>query len=447
MPPLTPMQQLVVDEANRQGIDPAVALSLAEQESNFEPRAVSRTGVTGLLQVTVPTGLPYGQTAGTRTDPQVSAQAGMMALRDNIKRAGSVEGGLKAYGDPKQTGFASQVLARVPKWRAVMAEQQPGATAEDVYRDMGPAGPATPAATAEDVYKAMETPQSAQAQAQAQAPYQGLTSSWWKDFTPEEAQALRPLIGEHPWLERLIQHSPDMAREFLYRSLITAGTTAGVMTGATAGTAVGPVYGTAGGAIAGGAGGAFLARKYAEELGIAPPGADPRQVWNPGTVAETIGGVASGLPLAVNAWAYGPGKQAIEAADALYQSKIADWNTGMQRWGAGRGPHPGDFPTYEVPTLKPGKLSDLIAKTPQYDTRGMVLTALAPGEWGLKTGVIGTIAGIQALNAYRRYALSQLTNPANYARLRDLGVSPLQTGLAAGAAQIAAQGVRGLSAP
>src|SRR5215831_9376551 len=108
MPPLTPMQQLVADEANRQGIDPAVALSLAEQESNFEPRAVSPTGVTGLLQVTIPTGLPYGQTASTRTNPQVSAQAGMSALRNNIKQAGSLEGGLKAYGDPNQKTFAAE---------------------------------------------------------------------------------------------------------------------------------------------------------------------------------------------------------------------------------------------------------------------------------------------------------------------------------------------------
>src|SRR5262252_7565164 len=369
--PLNSMQQLVADEARRQGQDPAEALGLVDVESGFNSEAVSPRGAVGLGQLMPVTGAAYGVPPESRIDPERNIRAALRYYGDMLTAAGGnrdlalryynagITGTQLGRSDP---GYVHMVRQRTAAWRQAMAGenqgqgQGQGPSAAEFWGDepgQTPA-PAPSAPSAEEFWR--EPTATPSTPATPAAPYQGLTSDWWKDFTPEQAQVLRPLIGAHPWLEGLIQHSPDLAREFLYRSLMTAGTTAGVMTGATAGTAIGPVYGTAGGAIAGGAGGAFLSHKFAEELGIAPPGADPRQVFNPGTVAETLGGAVGGIPQAVRAWAYGPGKQAIDAADQLYQSRLAAYEEAMK---SGR-PSPGGPPTYDIPTLKPGKLSELL---------------------------------------------------------------------------------------
>jgi len=45
------IHKLLVDEANRQGIDPTLALAMAEVESNFNPRALSKAGAKGVMQI------------------------------------------------------------------------------------------------------------------------------------------------------------------------------------------------------------------------------------------------------------------------------------------------------------------------------------------------------------------------------------------------------------
>jgi hypothetical protein len=45
------IQKLLVDEANKQGIDPTLALAIAEVESNFDPRALSKMGAMGVMQI------------------------------------------------------------------------------------------------------------------------------------------------------------------------------------------------------------------------------------------------------------------------------------------------------------------------------------------------------------------------------------------------------------
>ncbi len=75
----------IVAAAQRLRIDPALALSLVRQESNFNPNAKSHTGVEGLFQVTHTTGAPYGQTPDTRRDAVVSTLAGLRYLRDLLR--------------------------------------------------------------------------------------------------------------------------------------------------------------------------------------------------------------------------------------------------------------------------------------------------------------------------------------------------------------------------
>lgn len=45
------IQKLVVDEANRQGLDPTLALAIAKVESNFDPYALSNAGAMGVMQI------------------------------------------------------------------------------------------------------------------------------------------------------------------------------------------------------------------------------------------------------------------------------------------------------------------------------------------------------------------------------------------------------------
>src|SRR5262245_44343137 len=82
------IRQAIIQAAPQYGVDPALALSVAQLESNFYPQAVSPTGVTGLYQVTVPTGAPYGQTAANRTDWQTSMHAGLSELGKQLKASG-----------------------------------------------------------------------------------------------------------------------------------------------------------------------------------------------------------------------------------------------------------------------------------------------------------------------------------------------------------------------
>jgi soluble lytic murein transglycosylase-like protein len=120
--PAADIRQLIVEEAQRHGIEPALALALARQESGFRPDAVSPTGVVGLYQVTVPTGLRYGQTAQTRTDPRVSARAGLAYLVDLLRQTGDVRQALSRYGDPRETDFPDKVLRHVPQMQTVLAQ-------------------------------------------------------------------------------------------------------------------------------------------------------------------------------------------------------------------------------------------------------------------------------------------------------------------------------------
>jgi soluble lytic murein transglycosylase-like protein len=125
---LTPgmIRQLIVEEAQRQGIDPALALSVARQESGFNPGAVSPTNVVGLFQVTNKTGAAYGQTSQTRTDPQVSARAGLAYLADLLRQSqGDVRTALRRYGGADAGGdprYDDHVLQHYPVMQAALAQ-------------------------------------------------------------------------------------------------------------------------------------------------------------------------------------------------------------------------------------------------------------------------------------------------------------------------------------
>lgn len=72
-------RQVVAEASERYGIDPLLLTAVIYQESRFDPGAVSRTGVRGLLQLTSATAGDLGLT--DRTDPHQSVMGGARYLR------------------------------------------------------------------------------------------------------------------------------------------------------------------------------------------------------------------------------------------------------------------------------------------------------------------------------------------------------------------------------
>lgn len=131
---LPPLHTAVIEAALDAGVNPALGLAIAHQESGLDPRAVSPTGVTGLLQVTNATGAQYGQTPQTRTDPQVSAQAGMRYFRDLLDaNGGDVETALMRYNGGSDPQYAQRVLSLYPRYAqlATIQRGRPPATMTD----------------------------------------------------------------------------------------------------------------------------------------------------------------------------------------------------------------------------------------------------------------------------------------------------------------------------
>ncbi len=161
------LHTLVVAEARQLGLDPHLALALAEQESGFDPAARSPTGVVGLFQVTNKTGAAYGQTPETRTDPQVSAHAGLTYFRDLLQQAGGhVETALTRYNGGSDPHFAQHVLRHRPAHEL----------AQRLYGDQRSDVPAAPS-LAEALYgpQPQRAPAGPDAPARVEAPRQSPT--------------------------------------------------------------------------------------------------------------------------------------------------------------------------------------------------------------------------------------------------------------------------------
>jgi soluble lytic murein transglycosylase-like protein len=65
----TPIQQQIIDAAHSLGVDPATALAIARQESNFNPAARSAAGAVGLFQLMPATAASVGVDPGCIANP------------------------------------------------------------------------------------------------------------------------------------------------------------------------------------------------------------------------------------------------------------------------------------------------------------------------------------------------------------------------------------------
>lgn len=99
-------------------LDPTLILAVMAIESRFNPFAQSHVGAQGLMQVmTRVHGEKYESAGGVLTafDPVTNMRVGVKILQECIRRAGSVEGGLRHYVGaanlPSDGGYAAKVLA------------------------------------------------------------------------------------------------------------------------------------------------------------------------------------------------------------------------------------------------------------------------------------------------------------------------------------------------
>jgi hypothetical protein len=76
--PPADLNQVVLDASVRHGIDPDFVRSVIKVESNFKPRAVSRKGAQGLMQLMPQTAAKLGVTDAF--DPQANVEAGVTHL-------------------------------------------------------------------------------------------------------------------------------------------------------------------------------------------------------------------------------------------------------------------------------------------------------------------------------------------------------------------------------
>jgi hypothetical protein len=100
----------------RYGLPPGMLRAVGGVESSGRSDAVSPTGVTGVMQVTLGTGKPYGLTKLNRTNPYLDIDVAARHLADLMDRSGGdVKKAVALYGDQNEPGYAGKVMKRWAK--------------------------------------------------------------------------------------------------------------------------------------------------------------------------------------------------------------------------------------------------------------------------------------------------------------------------------------------
>lgn len=115
--PVSRLVQEAWSVGQKAGLEPTLILAIMAVESSFNPFAQSAVGAQGLMQVmTKIHNRKYEAFGGNRAafDPVTNLRVGVQVLRECIGRAGSIEGGLRAYvgagAQGEDGGYAEKVL-------------------------------------------------------------------------------------------------------------------------------------------------------------------------------------------------------------------------------------------------------------------------------------------------------------------------------------------------
>ena len=116
-----PLRRLVgeaYEVGSKTKLDPTLILAVMAIESRFNPFAQSAVGAQGLMQVMTRIHIDKYDSFGGELaafDPVANLRVGVQILQDCIRRAGSIEGGLRYYVGaanlPSDGGYAAKVLA------------------------------------------------------------------------------------------------------------------------------------------------------------------------------------------------------------------------------------------------------------------------------------------------------------------------------------------------
>jgi hypothetical protein len=111
-------------------LDPTLILAIMAVESSFNPFAQSPVGAQGLMQVMTKVHSDKYQGFGGNLaafDPVTNLRVGVKVLQECIRRAGSIEGGLRQYvgatSDFTEGGYTVKVLAEQARLRQVALGQ------------------------------------------------------------------------------------------------------------------------------------------------------------------------------------------------------------------------------------------------------------------------------------------------------------------------------------
>lgn len=152
-----PMAALVAEayiQGKQHKLDPMLLLAVMAIESSFNPFAQSSVGAQGLMQVMTRVHTEkYEHFGGSLAafDPISNVRVGASILKEYVRRAGSVEGGLKYYVGaanlPHDGGYGAKVLAEYHRIRAVAGTPVPSTPMLMAQKPAAPAQPAAEAAT------------------------------------------------------------------------------------------------------------------------------------------------------------------------------------------------------------------------------------------------------------------------------------------------------------
>lgn len=100
------IQNLVIREAGNMGVSAALALAVAQAESNFDPRARSHKGARGVMQIMPKTAAEeYGIAAGLLWNPRINIRLGLHFLRRLLAQyEGRVDLALSYYNGGSAVG-------------------------------------------------------------------------------------------------------------------------------------------------------------------------------------------------------------------------------------------------------------------------------------------------------------------------------------------------------
>jgi hypothetical protein len=133
--PVSALVAEAYDIGKRVKLDPTLILAVMAIESGFNPFAQSPVGAQGLMQVMTRVHTEKYDVFGGKLaafDPLTNLRVGVKVLQECIKRAGSVEGGLRYYVGAANIqddgGYAGKVMAEHGRLQQVAAGRAPPTT-------------------------------------------------------------------------------------------------------------------------------------------------------------------------------------------------------------------------------------------------------------------------------------------------------------------------------